>query len=43
VQLADDPDAETKLFAEAKRLGLDPAVQCEPKNYGTLVWEETQL
>ena len=40
VQSADDPNAEAKLFAEAQRLGIDPATQFEPKNYGLLVWEE---
>lgn len=39
----DDPGAEAKLFAEAKRLGIDPASQFEPKNYGVLVWEASQL
>jgi len=43
VQATDDPDAETKLFAEANRLGLDPKTQCELKNYGVLVWEEANL
>ena len=43
VQASDDPDAEAKLFTEASRLGLNPAVQCEPKNYGVLVWEESRV
>lgn len=42
ITTTDDPDAQAKLFAEAKVLGLDPTAQCEPKNYGRLVWEETQ-
>lgn len=42
VRPSDDPEAEAKIFAEAERLGLDPAAQFEPKNYGLLVWEEAR-
>lgn len=42
ISTADDPNAEMKLFAEARALGLEPIAQCEPKNYGRLVWEKTQ-
>ena len=42
ISTTDDPDAEVRLFAEARELGLDPERHYEPKNYGRLVWEEAQ-
>lgn len=36
---ADDLDAERKIFAEARSLGINPEMQIERKNYATLIWE----
>jgi len=36
---ADDPESELKIFAEARRLGIDPNLQVEYRNYPSLVME----
>ena len=35
----DDPDAELKIFAEARRLGINPEEQVEYRNYPMLILE----